>query len=355
MKRLSLSGWLRKRYHVEPFEDLVKKKEVPIHRTSFYYYFGGVSLLLFGVQVFSGILLLFYYSAHAGGAYESVRFMMNKVQFGWLIRSVHSWSAQLLILSLFIHLFSTFFLKAYRSPRELTWTSGVILLGLMFGFGFTGYLLPWNELAFFATKVGTEIMGCVPGLGKFAQTVLRGGEDVTGATLGRFFALHVAVLPMMVTALVIVHLIFIQLQGMSKPLALENDKNLKTIPFFPNFVLRDCVVWAMTLAVVLVLAVYFPPPLGPKADPFVSTPVGIKPEWYFLWMFQTLKIFPGHILFLEGEQWAVFILFLGGLGLFLVPWLDVWTRRGKRRSPVTYIGLIVLMYMISMTLWSYFH
>ena len=124
-----------------------------------------------------------------------MQYIMTQVQFGWLIRSIHSWSANLMIFTAFAHMFSVLFLKAYRKPRELTWVSGVILLFLVMGFGFSGYLLPWNTLAFFATKVGTEITGQVPIIGKPLMIFLRGGEDVTGATLSRFFGFHVAVLP----------------------------------------------------------------------------------------------------------------------------------------------------------------
>ena len=120
---------------------------------------------------------------------------MTQVRFGWLIRSIHSWSANLMILTAFAHMFSVFFLKSYRKPRELTWLSGIALLAIVLGFGFSGYLLPWNTLSFFATKVGTDIPGQIPGVGKWVLTFLRGGEDVTAATLTRFFGFHVALLP----------------------------------------------------------------------------------------------------------------------------------------------------------------
>lgn len=347
-------SWVKRRFPIEPFIDLVKKKEVPIYRLSPFYYFGGLSILFFSIQVMTGILLLFYYSPHAGGAFESVRYIINKVQFGWLIRAVHVWSANGLILSLFVHLFSTFFMKAYRYPRELTWVSGVFLFMLMLGFGFTGYLLPWSELSYFATKVGTEIIAGVPFVGKFIQTVLRGGEEVSDATIGRFFALHVALFPMIVTSILLIHLFFIQLQGMSVPPSLENNKSkLKTQPFFPNFFLRDCIVWTLAMTVILSLAVYLPPDLGTKADPYAPTPLGIRPEWYFMWMFQTLKMLPSHILFLEGEQAALLIMSLAGAGLMLVPWLDVWTKKGKKHSPFSYLGLMALIYIIYATILGY--
>src|SRR5512134_1029431 len=201
---------------------------------------GGITLFLVGVQVATGILLLLYYRPSAGEAYESVQFIVSQVQFGWLIRNLHSWSANLLILMAFVHLFSTFFLRAYRKPRELTWVSGVLLLFVMMGFGFSGYLLPWNELAFFATKVGTGIAGAVPFVGDFMVRFLRGGDEVTGATLTRFYGLHVAILPAMTTVVLGVHLLFIQRQGMSVPPSVEAREKAGArtpqIPFFPHYV-----------------------------------------------------------------------------------------------------------------------
>ena len=157
--------WFDHRIGLAELEELAKKKEVPVHRHTLWYYFGGMTLFLFLIQVTTGILLLFYYRPSAEEAYESVRFLMAEVEFGWLIRSIHAWAANLMIFTLFVHLFSVWLLKAYRPPRELTWLSGVVLMVLALGFGFTGYLLPWNELAYFATKVGSEIMGAIPLVG----------------------------------------------------------------------------------------------------------------------------------------------------------------------------------------------
>src|SRR5215471_8647441 len=167
MKAEPLTLWLDERLSLTSLAQLARKKHVPLHRHTIWYYFGGMTLFLFGVQVSTGILLLLYYRPSAEEAYESVQFLMTEVQFGWLVRSIHAWAANLMIFALFIHLFSVLLLKAYRQPREVTWMSGVALLGLALGFGFTGYLLPWNELAYFATKVGTEITGSVPVVGSF--------------------------------------------------------------------------------------------------------------------------------------------------------------------------------------------
>ena len=163
--------WVDERLDLSDVRHFIAEKGVPVHAQKIWYYLGGMTLFLFAVQVASGILLLLYYRPSADEAYESVQFIVTQVEFGWLIRNVHSWSANLLILAAFAHLFSVFFLKAYRKPRELTWVTGVLLLFLMLGFGFSGYLLPWNELAFFATKVGTGIAGAVPVIGRRADAL----------------------------------------------------------------------------------------------------------------------------------------------------------------------------------------
>src|SRR5271169_5460907 len=155
----NLRNWLDERLEWDDLIAPLRKKTVPRHRLSYWYFLGGITLFLFVIQVLTGILLLLYYRSGANEAYESVQFIMTQVPFGWLIRSIHSWSANLMIGAAFVHLFSVFFLKSYRSPRELTWMSGVLLFVLAMGFGFSGYLLPWNKLSYFATKVGTEIAG----------------------------------------------------------------------------------------------------------------------------------------------------------------------------------------------------
>ena len=350
-----LFSWVDERFHVTPLLDFMRHKQVPVHRHTIWYYMGGVALFLFMVQVASGILLVLYYKPDEANAFESVRFITTKVSFGWLIRSVHSWSANLMVFFVFVHMFSTFFTWAYRKPRELTWVTGFVLLALVMGFGFTGYLLPWNELAFFATKVGTDIAGAVPLLGHMVKVLLRGGEDVTGATLTRFYAIHIALLPAIFTALLGIHLLFVQRQGMHEPdhmHALPPEEK-KTMPFFPNFLLRDTLLWLMVLNVVLFLAVFFPWEMGAKADPFASAPQGIRPEWYFMFMFQTLKLIPGHVGFMEGEVLGIVGFMLLGLAWMLVPFWEMKRRPERRARPITIIGVAAILYMIAMTIWGY--
>jgi len=348
MKMEPLTLWLDDRLGIGSIAQLARKKEIPIHRHSIWYYFGGMTLFLFGVQVVTGILLLLYYRPSAETAFESVQFIVTEVQFGWLIRSVHSWSANLLIATLFIHMFSVYFMRAYRRPREVTWLSGVFLLLLAVGFGFSGYLLPWNKLAFFATKVGTEIAGVIPLIGKPMLRFLRGGDDVTGATLTRFFGFHVAVLPAISTVILAVHLILVQLHGMSIPPGLEG-KNLRKMKFFPGFLMRDLIGWILAIGVLAALAALFPWELGEKADAFAPAPAGIKPEWYFLFMFETLKLLPPKILSFDGEVLGILGFTAGGLVWFILPFLDKHERT-RRRPVFTAIGVIVVLFIVTLTI-----
>ena len=347
-----LYSWLDERYRLEDIRSFARHKTVPMHNT-IWFYFGGITLFLFLVQVGTGILLLMYYRPIETGAYESVQHIISEVPFGWLVRSIHSWSANLLIAAAVVHMFSVFFLKAYRKPRELTWVSGVVMLGLFMFFGFTGYLLPWNKLAFFATKVGTELVGVLPVVGDTAMRMIRGGEHVTGATLTRMFGFHVALLPAIVTILVVTHLLFVQRQGMSPPLT---DRPVKEMPFFPNFILRDVMVWMVVLGILGTLSLYAPWDLGVKADPIAPAPPGIEPEWYFLFMFQMLRIMPSTVFGLDGRMLVFLAVGLVGTAWVLVPWLDRGASEGRPSRVVHWSGAVLLFLVAVLTVWAkFFH
>ncbi len=353
--RSRLYSWLDERFNLAPLITFAKHKTVPVHRQTVLYYLGGVTLFLFIIQVFSGILLLFYYQPGAESSYESIRFLMNKVEFGWLFRSVHSWSANLMVFFAFLHMFSTFFTRAYGKPRELTWMTGFVLLLLGMALGFSGYLLPWDELSFFATKVGTDIVGAVPLIGEGLREVLRGGPDVTGATLSRFYAFHVALLPAIFTVILALHLLFVQRQGMHEPASFQElpASKKKAIPFFPNFVLKDALLWLIVLNVLLYLAVFWPVEIGPKADPFTPAPEGIQPEWYFMFMFQTLKLIPAHVLGIEGEVLGVlgFTVVIGAW--LLVPFWEIKAKPNRKVRPMIVVGVFAIMYMLVLTAMGY--
>ncbi len=348
-----LLEWVEDRFPIRVLTEWAIHKTVPAGSGSIWYYFGGIALFLFLVQVGTGILLMFYYKPSADTAYESIRFIQSKVPFGWLIRSIHSWSANLMIFSAFVHMFSAFFMRAYQKPRELTWVTGTMLLGLLLGFGFSGYLLPWNELSFFATKVGTDMMRLVPVVGTTLMHALRGGEEVTGDTLPRFFALHVGLIPLLLASVLGLHLLFVQVQGMHEPDAwTKQPEKRKTMPFFPHFVLRDLLVWVVLLNVVAALALFFPAEIGTKADPFASAPEGIRPEWYFMFTFQTLKFLPATIGPFEGELLGLVGFSLGGLLWVFVPWID----RGNHprvTKLVRFAGIGIILFIVVMTVLGY--
>jgi cytochrome b6 len=373
----AIREWLDERLDLDDLLAPLRHKTVPVHYYSHWYYLGGITLFLFMVQVGTGMLLLLYYKPSAGEAFESVQYIVTQVQFGWLIRSVHSWSANLMVFTAFAHMFSVLFLRAYRPPREMTWLSGMLLLFLTLGFGFSGYLLPWNELAFFATKVGTDIAGQVPVVGHAIKVFLRGGEDVTGATLTRFFGFHVALLPGITTVLVAVHLFLVQRQGISVPPSLERAMHVikylrkhdpaaaelilrgaeddvpREMPFFPNFFLRELMAWYIAVAVLGILAALAPWELGAKADPFASAPAGIRPEWYFMFMFETLKLIPAKIWFIDGELIGVLAFGAAGLVWLFLPFFDRGTSRS--RHLIFGLGIFALAYMMALTAYGYLH
>ena len=347
------AAWLEERLGLAELKEFAAHKVVPLHKATAWYYFGGITLFLFTIQVLTGVLLLLYYRPTTTEAYESVQFIVTRVQFGWLVRSIHSWSANLMILAAFVHMFSVVFLHAYRKPRELTWFSGIALLGLALAFGFSGYLLPWNTISYFATKVGTDMGASVPVIGSTLGRFLRGGEDVGGATLTRFFGFHVAVLPGITTMLLVVHLALVQKWGMSMPPWVK-PREVRQMKFFPNFFLRELMAWYAALGVLGSLAAVFPWELGEKADPFGSAPAGIRPEWYFLAPFYTLKLVPSHVWKIEGE-----LLGLMGFGLLAVFWvlLPFWATNADgavRMKRVTGAGVVLLSYLVTFSLLGYF-
>ena len=351
-------AWLDSRYQITPVIEFLRHKEVPKGPHSMvWYYLGGTTTFFFVIQIVTGVLLLMYYQPGETTAHESIRYLTTKVPFGWLMRSVHCWSAHLMIISLVAHMFSTMMLKAYRPPRELTWVTGYMLFALTLGFGFSGYLLPWNELAFFATAVGTDLVKSVPLVGNWLLQVLRGGPDVTANTLYRFFALHVVILPLAFVAIIGVHLLFVQRQGMAPPIGAKVAP--RGMKFFPSFALRDLLLWLFCFMVLLVLAVFIPYgpgipgmdwELGKKADPLAPAFPGIKPEWYFLWEYQLLKEFPPHLFGLEGPQVCLFLVTLL-LGIWaIIPWLDRQARRNQPSPAFSDFGWAAILFLTFLTL-----
>jgi quinol-cytochrome oxidoreductase complex cytochrome b subunit len=344
-------SWIDERVSLTPAVEKLRQKMVPSHRYSIYYYLGGITLFFFLVQVVTGILLMLYYRPSAQEAFESVEFIMTTVPFGWLIRSVHSWAANLMVFFAFLHLATVFFVRGYRRPRELTWVTGVLLLFLILAFGFSGYLLPWNQLAFFATAVGTEISGAVPLVGDWMVRFLRGGDRVTGGTLSRFYGWHVAILPVLTMVLLTAHLLLVQLHGMSVPPGQkEVARRRRPMKFFPHYALRDLFAWVFALGVLATIAALFPWELGEKADPFAPAFADIKPEWYFMFMFETLKWVPGgEVAGIAYEAFPIMFFGLAGLVLLLVPFIDRGREGEHQRRGVTIAGVLAVVFVVGMT------
>ena len=345
-------SWLDERSGLSTIFRFMSEKTVPKHRHSIWYYTGSAILLFFAFQVITGFMLVFYYNPTLEGANQSVARIMTEVPLGWIIRSIHSWSASFMIALVFIHLLSIWITKAYRKPRELTWMSGVFLLFVSLAFGFTGYLLPWDDLSLSATKVGTDIPRSIPGVGVWVTKLLRGGEDVTGDTLTRFFGFHVSILPVFLLAILAVHVYLIQKQGMSIPLAEEKKgEKMKELLFWPNFVYREMVVWLILTGILFSVAIFFPPSLDKAADLMAPAPEGIRPEWYFLFLFQMLKIFPAKILFINGDTLVVLLMLMGIVAFFFLPLIDnrPEDRKGKL---ITVIAYLFIVYAAAMTVWS---
>ncbi len=348
-----LYAWLDRRLSLSLYREQATKKTVPLHRQTFWYYMGGFLLVYFVSQVLTGALLMVYYVPEIQSAYASILALNSQVDFGWFFRSLHSWGANILVLFLFIHLFSTYFMKAYRPPREITWWTGLLLLALMFGFGFTGYLLPWDEMAFFATKIGIDITASLPLIGEELALLLRGGTELGQGTLSRFFAIHVMFLPLITLPVLGLHLLLIQLHGISEPRwfqKLPADKQTHEA-FFPTFMLKDVMGWVVAFGLLAILVALRPWELGPEAEPFAPAPEGIKPEWYFLFLFQLLRILPGTIGPLEGEHVGMLLFGLAVAGLVLMPLWDTGQSTWRSRIAVGY-GWTLLFLFVALTIWG---
>jgi cytochrome b6 len=346
--------YIDERLSIGELRKFADKKTVPQHRQSGWYYWGGISLLCFIVQLFTGVLLMVYYRP-GPEAHDSVRQITYTIHFGWMIRSAHSWSATLFLLSVFIHMFSVYFMKAYRQPREFGWWSGMILLILGLLFGFSGYLLPMDDLSFFATKVGLAIPEQLPIIGPTIANLMRGGLEVSEITVQRFFAWHAVVLPLLYLPLLAFHLWLVQKHGNALP-PFEEAKpaaERKTIPFFPNFLLKDLAMWLVTLNAIALLASLFPPQLGNAVDPLSPAPAGIHPEWYFMSSFETLKLVGKIVPGMWGEAFGISI-FTAGLVLWcLIPFYDVKKAAGLRARRATYFGIFCLAVLVVTTVWGY--
>ncbi|MBI4179660.1 cytochrome bc complex cytochrome b subunit [bacterium] len=328
--RNKIESFMRDRYPWDVFTDFAKHqahKPLPPH-VSWWHTFGSLAVFLLVNQIVTGILLMVYYRPTSDHAFDSIKFIQTEVPAGWLIRGLHSWGATLMIVMLILHMIRVFVMGSYKKPRELTWVTGVFLLGVTVTFGFTGYLLPWNQLSYWATTVGTEVSRNIPVIGNAMTVFLRGGEGISGETLARFYVLHVVVLPWVVVGLVAVHLFLMRVQNLATMDPVGSAPSWpkdQAIRFFPEHVLKEMSVFTVFLGLLLALVIFSPPELGEPADP-LNTPAGIKPEWYFLPTYQLLKYFPKTL--------GIFTSMLPPLLLLILPFIDRSLDRHPKRRPL---------------------
>lgn len=350
MRKLAtrLTTFLEVRYPmrtVREFIDHQAHKRLPPH-TGWLHAFGSLSLIAFGSQIITGILLLVYYRPTPQEAHKSILFITGEARFGWLYRQIHAWGASFMIVALLCHMARTFFMGAYKRPREFTWVVGVLILVATIMFGFTGYLLPWNQLSYWATTVGTEITGAVPFAGPWLKKLMLGGDSVGGETLSRFFTIHVIILPWALAGLVGLHLLLMRSQNLAtlEPVGQERPIPAECgIPFWPVHVAKECCVALIVLGVLITLAVVSPWEIGEPANP-LETPEAIKPEWYFLPTYQLLKYFtmPG------GKILGIMVSGVPFLLLLFWPFLDLTPARHPRKRPVSVsvgvLGLVLALF-----------
>jgi ubiquinol-cytochrome c reductase cytochrome b subunit/cytochrome b6 len=320
---------------------------VPHHLKHWWWCLGGTPLYLFVVQVATGILLTLYYVPDPSGAYESVAHITRDVRFGWYIRSLHKWSATLMIAAVFLHMLRVFFTGAYRWPRQLNWCVGTALLATTLGFGFTGYSLVYEQLSFWGATVAANLVEAVPLVGHPAALLMRGGAEVSGNTLTRFFVFHIGLFPTVMLVLLFLHILLIRLHGVTE---FEFPREQvapaeRTFPFWPHHATTELAIGVLLMYVLTILALTLPAGLGPKANPQV-TPMHIHPEWYFYFSFRLLK--------LTSLRTSVYLTLALGLGLMGWPFLEDalhrWLRMPRDASVV--VGVLGFGAFLVLTVWE---
>ena len=323
--------WLDERLPVSGAAAVVRRnlrQPLPRH-VNWLFTLGAVLVLLLLVQAVSGILLMVNYKPSAQGAFASVERIVSDLRLGWLFRSVHVWGSHLILLLALAHMFRVFLYGGYKRPREPTWIVGAALLAVVLAFGFTGYVLPWDQVAYWGTVIATEAPASIPGLGPVMRGLLIGGGEVGDPTLGRFYVVHVILLPVALLALVALHIFLVRWQGFSSLRRTDEQvpEEEAGVLYFPHHFLREGAAMYVALGVLLSLALLWPAGLGEPADP-LSTPAGIKPEWYFLPAYQLMKYVPGPA--------GVILPALAFLALLALPLVDTSPERhlGRRRRVV---------------------
>ena len=317
--------WLDSRLKLASLEKTLLDEPIP-GGASWIYVFGSATLFLFLLQALTGMFLTVYYTPSPDHAYDSVQFIEQQVTFGWFVRGLHHWGASGMVIAIGLHMLQVFLYGAFKPPREMMWMVGVVLFLLVMAFAFTGYLLPWDQTAYWATQVGINMVGTVPLVGEFLVRVMRGGETLGALTLSRFFAVHVLFLPALIVLGIVVHLFILRRVGPAGPWD-ERKAAAAREPFYPRQVYMDAVVMVGVFLVLVVLARFVPFPLADKANPADTSFVPV-PEWYFLFYYELLKYIHGPL-----EPLATWVLPAAVILVMLLwPFLD---RQKHVRAPAS--------------------
>lgn len=304
---------------------------------------GNLLLTLLAFQFTTGVIMAMYFSPSPEAAYASVKHITENVSAGSLVRGIHVWGSTIIVVVMTMHTLRVFFWGSYKKPREMTWIFGVLIFQVMLAFSFTGYLLPWDQKAYWATVVGTNIAATVPFVGQGLLVLIRGGHEVGALTLTRFYALHVMVLPAALMALTGMHLYLVRRHHIAGPVIPQKGK---PEPFFPNQLFKDAVVVLVGLGIVFAMAIFWRPGLEPMADP-TGTDFTPRPEWYFLGLYELLKIMP------PGWEMVATLVIPGliTVGMFALPWLDKHPSRHPAKRPFAILcGTIVILLIGLLTL-----
>jgi quinol-cytochrome oxidoreductase complex cytochrome b subunit len=307
------------------------------------HYLGSTAIFLLALQVVTGFLLLMYYQPNSRDAHDSVRAIMMDIPVGWVIRSLHRRCSHLLIFIIMLHVLDVLLAKMFRKKRSYTYYTGVVLLFCVLFMGFTGYLLPWDTLSVVATAVGTGLPNEIPLIGPYITEFFRGGTAIGAQTLPRFFALHISLIPMTIGLALVLHIVFIRRHGMRRPIGPYKMR----VPFYPDFILRQILVCLWVFAILLTAAILLPTGLRPEGDPLAPAPVGIRPEWYFLAVFEAIRL-GGHLTFLNSvgiTAELLSLILLGGVIIVfaLMPVLD---SKGSGRAWKWIVRLAAVTFVV---------
>lgn len=349
----ALSKWLDSRLHFTRFRHALLDQPIP-GGVSWVYVFGGVTLFFFILQLVTGIFLTVHYVPSPDHAYESIQTIDKEVPLGWLIRSLHHWGASAIIVAIGLHMLQVFLYGAYKPPRELLWMVGVALLILVLMFAFTGYLLPWDQKAYWATRVGTSKLGTVPLIGEPLMSLVRGGEEMGAPTLSRFFSMHAIIFPWLIALLIALHLFILKELGPAGPWDEIRARRISE-PFYPRQVMIDAAAIGVSLLLVVGLAFWLPYPLADEANP-ASYDFEPVPEWYFLFYYQLLNYMKGPILEPVGTMLVPALLYAL---LFALPFIDRRKERRPSKRPlvlaagVSFLAIVFVLFGVSLKqVWS---